>query len=595
MARNRYDIDEELEVEFNYSQIQRISRYVKPYLSKLLTVLVVMIIASSLSLLSPLILMYVIRDYIPQKDVQGIINMSLLFTGIVVVTSVLMAIRVKLTNQVGQGIIHDIRLDMFRHLQNLSFSYFDDRPHGKILVRIVNYVNSVSDLLSNGVVNVVVDLISLVIILGYMLFISPLLTLYAMVGIPVLVLGMFVIKGFQRRAQQALSRKNSNINAYTQESLSGMKITQAFVREDENRGIYHRLSSEFRQAWMRSVMLNVAMWPYIELVTNTTVALLYAAGALWLASSAGVMIEVGMIVAFVSYVWRFWGPINTLSSFYSQLMNSSAYIERIFEFLDEPVRIYNEEGAKPLPKIEGRIRFDHIAFAYEPNHPVLENVSFEAVPGDAIALVGPTGGGKSTIVNLLSRFYNLQGGKIEIDGHDIRYVTLASLREQMGIMLQDPYLFPGTIMENIRYGRLDALDEECIAAAKAVCAHDFIVRLHKGYLTEINEQGSGVSAGEKQLISFARVLLSDPRILILDEATASIDTKTELALQKGLNELLKGRTSFIIAHRLSTIRQATQILCVADRSIVERGTHDDLLNSRGMYYDLYQSQFSSMR
>lgn len=594
MARNKYDIDEELDTPFNYSQMKRVGGYMKPYLRKILFVLAVMIISSSLSLLSPMILMVVINKYIPGKDINGILAMSAAFTGIVIVCAALFAVRAKVINIVGQGIIHDIRLDMFKHLQKLPFSYFDDRPHGKILVRIVNYVNNISDLLSNGIVNVIVELISLFIIFAYMLFISPILTLYALAGIPFFVIGMWTIKNLQRKAQQLLSRKMSNLNAYTQESLIGMKVTQAFVREEENRKIYYKLSLDYRSAWLRSVMLNLIMWPYIDIVTNATIAVLYSAGALWLASSTGEMLEVGVIVAFVGYISRFWGPINTLAAFYSQIMNSAAYVERIFEFLDEPVTIMDETGATKLPEINGEIIFENVTFWYEKNIPILENVTFTARPGESIALVGPTGAGKSTIVNLLSRFYDIQGGEILIDGNNIRKVTLDSLRQQMGIMLQDPFLFPGTIIENIRYGKLDASDEECINAAKAVCAHDFISKLHNGYDTVINEQGSGVSAGEKQLISFARVLISNPRILILDEATASIDTQTEVALQKGLNELLKGRTSFIIAHRLSTIRRVSKIMYIADKSIIESGTHDELIAKKGLYFDLYESQFLAL-
>ena len=593
MARNKYDIDEELESPFDLAQFIRILRYVRPYAGKILTAMCAMFVASALSLLSPMIMMLVIQDYIPDKDIRGLIYMASAFAGITILSALLSAVRTKFTNAAGQGIIHDIRLDMFRHLQELPFSYFDSRPHGKILIRLVNYVNNVSDLLSNGVLNVVVELFSLIIIIIYMLLISPVLTLYAMTGLPLLITGIMLLKGIQRRTHQYLSRKSSNLNAYTQESISGMKVTQAFVREKENLGIYHELSSDFRFGWMRAVMVSLSIGPFIEAVTNGTVALLYAAGVLWLSGSSGEAVGVGVIVAFVGYVWRFWIPINTFTSFYSQLINSAAYIERIFEFLDEPLNIKNSDDAYVLPPIKGEIEFRDVDFAYEEGIPILSNVSFKAAPGDSIALVGPTGGGKSTIVNLLSRFYDIQGGVITIDGHDIKGVTLDSLREQMGIMLQDPFLFPGTIIENIRYGKLDASDEECISAAKAVKAHDFIRNLPDGYQTVINEQGTGVSAGEKQLISFARVLLSDPAILIMDEATASIDTKTEQALQKGLDELLKGRTSFIIAHRLSTIRSVSQIMYVADKKIAERGTHDDLIASKGKYYELYMSQFNA--
>lgn len=593
MARNKYDVDEELDVPFNFSQFKRILKYVKPYNKKILTAMVAMMIASALTLLSPMLLMKVIEDYIPDRNIKGIVLMAIIFAFIIFFSSILLIIRAKFTNKAGQGIIHDIRLDMYNHLQDLPFSYFDSRPHGKILVRIVNYVNNVSDLLSNGVLNVIVDLFSLIIIVIYMLILNPKLTLYAMIGIPLLLVGILVLKGFQRRAHQYLSRKISNLNAYTQESISGMNVTQAFVREKENRKIFHTLSSDYRFGWMRAALLGLSIGPYIEAVTNGTVALLYAAGALWFVSSTEEMLGVGVIVAFVSYVWRFWVPINTFISFYTQLINSAAYIERIFEFLDEPISIKDSPDAYELPEVIGEIKFKDVVFSYEKGIKILDGVSFDVAPGESIALVGPTGGGKSTVVNLISRFYDIQKGEISIDGHDVKKVKLDSLRGQMGIMLQDPYLFPGTVMENIRYGKLDATDEECINAAKSVKAHEFIMELPKGYETVINEQGSGVSSGEKQLISFARVLISNPAILIMDEATASIDTKTEQALQKGLDELLKGRTSFIIAHRLSTIRQVSKIMHISDKGITESGSHDELMEERGHYYNLYMSQFNA--
>jgi ATP-binding cassette, subfamily B, multidrug efflux pump len=480
-------------------------------------------------------------------------------------------------------------------LQRLPFTYFDERPHGKILVRVVHYVNSVSDLLSNGLVNALVDLLSLVFIILYMLLVDPLLTLYALAGLPILIAGLLAFKNAQRRAQQALARKNSNLNAYTQESLIGMQVTQVFAREEFNRGIYHRLHKEYRSAWMKSAMLNISMWPFIDVVSNATIALLYAGGVLWLRNAAtGAPILPGTIMTFVGYVQRFWAPVLSLANFYNGMVNSAAYIERIFEFLREPVVIADKDQAYELPKIEGRVAFNQVSFSYDPGHPVLENVSFEIEPGTSLALVGPTGAGKTTIINLLCRFYDIKEGSITIDGHKIQDVTLASLRTQMGVMLQDPFLFPETVMQNIRYGRLDASDDECIAAAKAVCAHEFIMRLPKGYDTKVNELGSGVSSGERQLISFARVMLADPRILILDEATSSIDTKTEKALQRGLESLMRGRTSIIIAHRLSTIKHASKIMVISDHGIVESGTHDELLAQNGHYWSLYNSQFAAL-
>ena len=344
---------------------------------------------------------------------------------------------------------------------------------------------------------------------------------------------------------------------------------------------------------MRAVMFNFTMGPSIDIISIITTAAIYVLGVSWMINGE-TGITVGVLVAFTAYIGRFWAPINTLAGFYNSLLTAISYLERIFETIDEPVVVKDREDAVEMPPIHGDVAFDHVTFSYEPGVPILKDVSFHANQGQSFAVVGPTGAGKTTLVNLLSRFYNVDSGRILIDGIDIAGVTIRSLRKQMGVMMQDSFIFSGTIMDNIRYGNFSATDEEVIRAAKTVCAHDFIMEMENGYQTQVNERGSRLSAGQRQLISFARALLADPKILILDEATSSIDTETEIILQKGLNELLKGRTSFIIAHRLSTIKNSSCIMYVDKGTILEKGTHDELMAQKGEYYKLYMSQYASL-
>ena len=405
---------------------------------------------------------------------------------------------------------------------------------------------------------------------------------------------VFFIKKKQHIAWQIQSNKSSNLNAYIAESISGIRVTQSFVREEENIDIFNGLSRNYASSWMDAVKLNFLLWPVVDNLSTLTTALLYVLGITWMdKGSAGVTL--GVLIAFTSYIGSFWTPINTLASFYNSLLTAISYLERIFETIDEPVAVTDKEGATEMPPIKGEIEFNHVDFSYDEDVPVLHDISFKANIGDTVAIVGPTGAGKTTIINLLSRFYNLDSGNIYIDGIDINDVTIKSLRKQMGVMLQDSFIFSGTIMDNIRYGNNEATDEEVIRAAKTVCAHDFIMGLENGYATEVNERGNRLSAGQRQLISFARALLADPKILILDEATSSIDTETEILLQKGLKELLKNRTSFIIAHRLSTIQSSTYIMYVDNGVIEEKGSHDELLAKKGFYYDLYMSQYDFLK
>lgn len=593
MARNKYDVDEVLEDKFDVNQLKRLLAYLIPYRKRFVSVGFMMLSASAFTMLIPQFFQKVMDVCIPNKDMKGIAFYSFLTLLAAFYSAFSLRYKIKYTNQIGQQIIHDMRYDIFEHLQELPFSYYDDRPHGKIQVRVVNYVNSISDLLSNGILNTITDLCNLVFIIVFMLILNVRLTLVCLCGLPILAIVIVVIKKKQRTAWQVQSNKQSNLNAYIAESINGIRVTQSFVREDVNSGIFNNLSGSYRKSWMRAVMFNFTMGPSIDIISIITTAAIYVLGVNWMINGE-TGITVGVLVAFTAYIGRFWAPINTLAGFYNSLLTAISYLERIFETIDEPVVVKDREDAVEMPPIHGDVAFDHVTFSYEPGVPILKDVSFHANQGQSFAVVGPTGAGKTTLVNLLSRFYNVDSGRILIDGVDIAGVTIRSLRKQMGVMMQDSFIFSGTIMDNIRYGNFSATDEEVIRAAKTVCAHDFIIEMENGYQTQVNERGSRLSAGQRQLISFARALLADPKILILDEATSSIDTETEIILQKGLNELLKGRTSFIIAHRLSTIKNSSCIMYVDKGTILEKGTHDELMAQKGEYYKLYMSQYASL-
>ncbi|MBD8933431.1 MAG: ABC transporter ATP-binding protein [Lachnospiraceae bacterium] len=593
MARNKYDVDEVLEDKFDLNQLKRLLAYLIPYRKRFVSVGFMMLSASAFTMLIPQFFQKVMDVCIPNKDMKGIAFYSFLTLLAAFYSAFSLRYKIKYTNQIGQQIIHDMRYDIFEHLQELPFSYYDDRPHGKIQVRVVNYVNSISDLLSNGILNTITDLCNLVFIIVFMLILNVRLTLVCLCGLPILAIVIVVIKKKQRTAWQVQSNKQSNLNAYIAESINGIRVTQSFVREDVNSGIFNNLSGSYRKSWMRAVMFNFTMGPSIDIISIITTAAIYVLGVSWMINGE-TGITVGVLVAFTAYIGRFWAPINTLAGFYNSLLTAISYLERIFETIDELVVVKDREDAVEMPPIHGDVAFDHVTFSYEPGVPILKDVSFHANQGQSFAVVGPTGAGKTTLVNLLSRFYNVDSGRILIDGVDIAGVTIRSLRKQMGVMMQDSFIFSGTIMDNIRYGNFSATDEEVIRAAKTVCAHDFIMEMENGYQTQVNERGSRLSAGQRQLISFARALLADPKILILDEATSSIDTETEIILQKGLNELLKGRTSFIIAHRLSTIKNSSCIMYVDKGTILEKGTHDELMAQKGEYYKLYMSQYASL-
>ena len=592
MARNRFDQDEELVQEFNWSQYKRVGQYVTPYKKSIFKVLFVIILANIASMYGPYYMKIAIDEVIPQKDIRLLIIISVVFLFSLLFMAWCMRYRILAITEIGQDILKDMRFSIFEHLQRLPFSYFDNRPHGKILIRVVNYINTLSDLLSNGLINLISDIFSVIITLAFMFFIDVKLTLYSLVLIPVLFVMVMFITTRQRKAYQHLSNKQSNLNAYIHESISGIKITQSFAREEENYRIFNEVSNEYRVAWMKAVKIQFLLWPGVQNISVLTTSLIYFVGIRQL----GVDVSTGTLIAFIGYINNFWNPVINIGNFYNSLITASAYLERIFETMDVVPEIQDAPGAKTLPAIKGQVDFDNVVFRYEEGgRNILDGATFSITPGQSIALVGPTGAGKTTIINLLSRFYDVNEGSVKVDGYDVRDVTLHSLRSQMGVMLQDTFVFSGTILENIRYGKLDATEEEIIAAAKIVRAHDFIKDLKDGYNTVVEERGSTLSAGQRQLISFARALLADPKILILDEATSSIDTKTEELLQEGLQQLLKGRTSFIIAHRLSTIKNSSQIFYVSGGKIAEAGTHDELMEEKGLYHHLYQSQYDLIR
>lgn len=586
MARNKFDVDETLETPFDIKHFKRALIYAGKYKKKIALALLLSILAAVTGLTAPLIVQYAIDNCMKSSETIP----SLLICGglflLTIVTSVLLSQRrAKMMTRVGQDIVYDIRKDLYKHMQDLPFEYYDSRPHGKILVRVINYVNSISDLMTNGIINFILEMLNLVFIIIFMFFVCWELALVVLAGLPIYACIIIAIKNGQRKAWQSVSNKSSNLNAYLHESIVGVKISQVFTREEVNAEINDKLAKSYRKSWMRAVAFSNLVWPSTDIVSISTRAAIYLIGLLFMPG-----ITLGTILAMGDYSARFWQPLMNLSNLMNTFINAAAYLERIFEMLDEPVTVCDKIGAKEMPEIKGDVHFENVTFAYDESAVILENLSFDVKAGESIALVGPTGAGKTTIVNLISRFYNLNGGRVLIDDSDISEVTLNSLRRQMGIMLQDSFIFSGTIMENLKYGRLDATDEEAYEACRIVGIDEYICSLKDGYNTEVSERGAGLSQGQKQLIAFARTILSNPKILVLDEATSSIDAKTERNLQNGLNHLLKGRTSFIIAHRLSTIRHCDKIMYVSNKGITEAGTHDELIAKKGDYYKLYTAQ-----
>lgn len=591
MARNKYDVDEELDRHLDFGRLKRAFVYLRPHKKFMLLAFVVSALGSVLGLLSPMFLQEAIDEAMPNKDVQHLVRLGIFTLLTILASSVLSGVRGFIMSRIGQNIIYRIREDLFRHLQKLPFSYYDSRPHGKILVRVVNYVNNVSDSLTNGIINAVIDILNIIFITVFMFILNAELALIVLIGLPVLLAFVFLIKNVQKKAHLLANNKNSNLTAYTCENIQGVKVVEIFDRQDRNLKIYEGLNRAYRKAWYKMAFMSNLPSLVSENLKRWVVSLIYLAGVIWLApTDGGTAIEIGVLLAMASYASRFWDPIISLANIYNDFLTSASYLERIFQTMDEPVDIADSETARPLENMKGMVEFKKVNFAYERDIRVLKDISFKVNPGESVALVGPTGSGKSTIVNLISRFYNVTSGQLLIDGVDINDITIHSLRSQMGIMLQDSFIFSGTIADNIRYGKLDATMDEIKAACRAVCADEFIEDFPDGYETEVNERGGMLSQGQKQLIAFARTMLCNPAVLILDEATSSIDAKTERLLQIGIESLLKGRTSFIIAHRLSTIKHCDKIMFIQDGQIIECGNHDELMAKKGAYYRLCNAQ-----
>ncbi|MGI6199971.1 MAG: ABC transporter ATP-binding protein [Christensenellales bacterium] len=593
MARGRIIDDEVIEMPFNKKQFGRVLTYLKPYRMAVVVTLLLSVVSSLCNLAGPFLMKIAIDNYIETKMVAGVVGVALAMLACTCVSALCLYLRVRLMDVAARKAIAALRQDLFNHIQELSFNFFDSRSAGKIMVRVINDVNSLMNLLTDGIINIIIDMFTLIVLIIVMLSINVPLTGLALCTTPLILLIVVGLKRKMRLRWQIVRRKSSTLNGYLHEALAGMRVTQSFVREEKNQEIFGEINDDIHHTWMAAVRINNLFWPCLDNIFMIGTVLIYWFGIRWINLGS---ITIGTLIAMTNYSGRFWEPLNNMSNFYNNILVAMASIERIFEIMDYPIQIQSKPEAVELPPIKGQVTFDHVTFSYDPEKVILKDVSFDVKPGQTIALVGPTGAGKSTVVNLVSRFYDTDSGAVRIDGYDVKEVNLHSLREQMGIMLQDSFIFSGTIMDNIRYGRLDATDEEVIAAAKAVHVHEFVSEMEKGYYTEVNERGSRLSVGQKQLISFARALLADPAILILDEATSSIDTHTEILIQQALDRLLTGRTSFVIAHRLSTIRKADRIMVVQDGTIAESGTHDELMAiPGGLYAELVQAQYRFLK
>ncbi len=590
MSFNSYKDDEQSTARSKVQTLKRLLGYLFVYKWQIILVLAVMGYGVAVRLANPLIIESAIDDYIGQNNFKGLYRLLVIALAINLSLVVTVKLRMYIMAKVCNRILLTIRQELYTHIQKLDFAFFDSRPTGKILSRIIGDINSLKDVLSNCVTTLVPDGLKVIAVIVIMVCKNPALALASLLTLPFMAAATFYIEYKAHPRWQIFRKKSANLNAFIHEDMAGIRIIQSFRAEKETEDTFDELLAEHRNAFFDAVRMSDSFGSVIDLSWGLGCIFLYFTGIVVLGVDR---VSVGTFIAFGTYLNMFWQPIHNISNFYNQLVTNIAGAERIFEILDTEPGIADVDVAVEMPEIAGEVVYDHVSFSYDDKVKVLDDVSFTIKPGETIALVGPTGAGKTTIVNLISRFYEVTEGAVRIDGQDVREVTLESLRRQMGVMTQDNFLFSGTIRENIRYGRLDATDEEIEAAAGAVNAHEFIMKLEKGYDTELSERGGGLSVGQKQLLAFARTMVSDPKILILDEATSSIDTKTELLVQEGIEHLLAGRTSFVIAHRLSTIRKADRIFVVDDGKILEEGNAEELMEKKGLYYQLYMAQFKA--
>ena len=595
MAVNSFREDEQMKNTQKKQIILRLFSYMNKYKLAVFGVLCCMGVTVAIKLINPLLIETAIDDHVAENDMNGLMLIGLIAVIINVLYFILIKVRMYTMSVISNKILLDIRQELYEHIQKLSFKFFDSRPTGKILARIIGDVNSLKEVLTNAVTTLIPDFITVVGVVIIMAVKDWKLTIAALCSLPFMVAGVFFIQSTGHKRWQIHRKKTSNLNAYVHEEIAGMSVVQSFSAEDETYDVLCDLTDQNRDSFINACARSDMFGPTVDFCWGIGTMMLYLVGVKFIGAPK---VSVGLLMAFGTYINMFWNPIMNLSNFYNQVVTNLSAAERIFDIMDTKPDIASENDAVELPPIKGEVKFEDVSLIYDKGTPaetrVLENVSFTIKPGETISLVGPTVAGKTTIVNLISRFYDIDSGKIFIDGYDLTEVSLESLRRQMGIMTQDNFIFHGTVRDNIMYGKLDASEEDMIAAAKAVNAHDFIMKLENGYDTVLKEKGAGLSIGQRQLIAFARTMISDPKILILDEATSSIDTHTEILVQKGIEALLKGRTSFVIAHRLSTIQNADRIFVINGGGIMEQGTPKQLLEKKGAYYDLYMAAFAEL-